>query len=87
MKAEWICQHWGSLLAPHPPRLLAPRVVLAPPPVYLAGHSEASGWLTYGKQIDIASDVKSVLQFVEARRSSVAMVHAAKEAVKIVQAV
>lgn len=49
--------------------------------------SRFPGWLTYGKQIDIAADVKSVLQFVEARRPSVTMVHVAKEAVKIVQAV
>lgn len=49
--------------------------------------SRFPGWLTYGKQIDISADVKAVVQFVEARRMSVAMVPTAKEAVKIVQAV
>jgi len=49
--------------------------------------SRFPSWLTYGKQLDIASDIKSLLQFVEARRVSVAMVPSAKEAVKIVQAV
>lgn len=41
-------------------------------------------WLSYGKQLDIAADVKTLLQFIEARRVSVAMTQSAKEAVKIV---
>jgi hypothetical protein len=48
--------------------------------------SRFPGWLTYGKQVDIVADVKAVAQFVESRRVSVAIVHPAKEAVKIVNA-
>ncbi len=36
-----------------------------------------SPWLAYGSKLDIASDVRTLLQFVETRRSGVAVVHTA----------
>lgn len=41
-------------------------------------------WLTYGKTVDIASDVQAVLQFVEVRKASTQVSQESSESVRVV---
>lgn len=44
-------------------------------------------WLVYGNKLDIGSDVRTLLQFVETRQTGVAVGHVSRENLKIVATV